>query len=101
VVDFGFNISTNCTSVISHIRTKNQYDPNQRENNAEELSVMTSLLTNSSREGPYLPMNADRRSRSSGNSENLAAAYIRDCTASLHSSGHSLNQKRNVEDVCE
>jgi glycosidase len=84
--------------VISHIRTKNQYDPNERENNAEELSVMTSLLTNASREGPYLPMNADRRSRSSGNSENLAAAYIRDCTASLHSSGHSLNQKRNVEE---
>jgi hypothetical protein len=62
---------------------------------------MTSLLTNASRGGPYLLMNTERRSRSSGNLENLAAAYIRDCTASLHSSGHSLNQKRKVESTCE
>lgn len=55
----------------------------------------TSLLTRDSLGCPYLSVNRVRKSLNSGNSAILAAAYMRDCTASLQSSGHSLNQKKN------
>jgi len=53
----------------------------------------TSLFIYGSREFPYFSVNKFLRSRNSGRSEILAAAYINDGIASLHSSGHSLYKK--------
>jgi hypothetical protein len=46
-----------------------------------------------SREFPYFSVNNVLRQRNSGRSEILAAAYINDGIASLHSSGQSLYKK--------
>ena len=50
----------------------------------------TCLLVQGSREFPNFSVNKVLRSRNSGRSANLAAAYINEGTASLHSSGQSL-----------
>lgn len=54
----------------------------------------TFWLTKHSKELPYLCWNMSLTSRNSGKSENLAAANIRDATASLHPSGHSLRKNQ-------
>lgn len=47
-------------------------------------------------EFPYLSVNTALNSRNSGRSANLAAANIKEATASLHSSGHSLQNNKYI-----